>query len=157
MICTDMWRNIIWIWDSCGGARCPGAPCGRARHRTAWITSRGRTMCRGTLNRLVCRNVSHRGLSSARFGLLPSNPAIRGCPPTSCCSATLTSRWRITTGSSGVGCHILRFGGTTSHVCGCLCHRQRPWHSVIWHPRFRPARFQHAMLAPLRWSPSRVA
>ena len=30
---------------------------------------------------------------------------------------------------------------------------QWPWHNVIWRPRFRPARFQHAMLAPLRWSP----
>ena len=41
VICTDMWRHIIWIWDSCGGARCPGAPCGRACRRTAWITSGG--------------------------------------------------------------------------------------------------------------------
>ena len=38
---------------------------------------------------------SRRGLSSARFGRMPSNPAIRGCPPTSYCSATLTSHWRI--------------------------------------------------------------
>ena len=64
VICTDMWRHIIWSWDSCGGARCPGAPCGRARRRT--------------LNRLAWRNFSRRGLSSARFGQMPSNPAIRG-------------------------------------------------------------------------------
>ena len=40
-ICTDMWRHIIWIWASCGGARCPGAPCVRARARTVCITSGG--------------------------------------------------------------------------------------------------------------------
>ena len=77
-ICTDMWRHIIWIWASCGGARCPGASCGRARRRTVWITSGGHTMCRGTLSRLVWRSFSRRGLSSARFGRMPSNPAIRG-------------------------------------------------------------------------------
>ena len=27
VICTNMWLHIIWIWASCGGARCPGAPC----------------------------------------------------------------------------------------------------------------------------------
>ena len=95
------------------------------------------------------------GWSSDRFGRVPSNPAIQGCPPTSCCSATFTSRWRIITGSSGVSCHILRFGRSTSHVCERLSHRQRPWHSVIWRPRFQPARVQRAMLAPLRWSSSR--
>ena len=29
---------------------------------------------------------------------------------------------------------------------------QQPWRNVRWRPRFRPARFQHAMLAPRRWS-----
>ena len=62
----------------------------------------------------------------------------------------------IITESSSEGCHILHFGRTTSHVCGCSCHRQRTWHSVIWRFRFRPARFQHAMLAPLRWSLSHL-
>ena len=94
--------------------------------------------------------------SSVRFGRMPSNPAILGCPPTSCCSVTFTSHWRIITGSSSIGCHILRFGRITLHVCECLCHRKRPWHSVIWRPPFRPALFQHAMLTPLRWSPSRL-
>ena len=83
------------------------------------------------------------------FGRMPSNPAIRGCPLTSCCSATLISRWCITTRSLCEGCCILYFGRTTSLVCGCSCYRQRPWRSVIWRPRFRPARFQHAMLAPV--------
>ena len=102
------------------------------------------------ISRLVWRGFSRRGLSSARLGRMSSNPANRGCPLTPCGSATLISRWCIITESSSEGCHILHFGRTTSLVCGCSCNRQRPWHSVIWHPRFRPARFQHAMLAPPR-------
>ena len=80
VICTDMWLHIIWLWASCGGARCPGALCGRARHMTVWTMSGGHTMCRGTSNRLLWRSSSHRGLCSARLGRIPSNPAIRGCP-----------------------------------------------------------------------------
>ena len=38
MICMDMWRGFIWTWLSCGGAQSRGAPCGRAHHRTVWIT-----------------------------------------------------------------------------------------------------------------------
>ena len=38
VICIGMWRDFIWTWPSCGGAQCRGAPCGRARPRTAWIT-----------------------------------------------------------------------------------------------------------------------
>ena len=108
-------------------------------------------------SRLVWRSFSHHRLSGASFGRMPSNPAIRGCPLTSCCSVTLISRWCITTESLSEGCRILHFGRTTSSVCGCSCYKQRPWRSVVWHPRFRPARFQHAMLAPLRWSLSRPA
>ena len=85
-----------------------------------------------------------------------SNPAIQGCPLTSCCSATLISRWCITTESLSEGCRILHFGRTTSLVCGCSSHRLRPWCRVIWRPRFRPARFLLAMLAPLSRSLSRL-
>ena len=151
----DMWLHIIWIWASCGGARCPGAQCGRARHMTVWTTSGGHTMCRRISSRLVWRSFSRHGLSGAKFRWMPSNPAIRVCPLTSCCSATLIFRWCITTESFSGGCRIVHFGMTTSLACGCLCHKQRPWRSVIWRLRFRPARFQHAMLAPLRWSRSR--
>ena len=91
-ICTDMWLHIIWIWASCSSARCPGAPCERARHRTVWTTSGGHTMCCRISSRLVCRNLSRHGLSGDRFGWMPSNPAIRGSPLMSCCSATLISR-----------------------------------------------------------------
>ena len=36
-ICIVMWLRITWTLHSCGGARCPGERCGRARHRIAWI------------------------------------------------------------------------------------------------------------------------
>ena len=134
VICTDMWRHIIWTWASFGNALCPGALCGRARRRTAWITSGGHVMCCETLNLPVWRIFFCRGLSSARFGRIRSNPAIWGCLLMSYRSATLISRWRIITELSSEGCSILRFKMTTSRVCGCLCHRQRPWHSVIWSP-----------------------
>ena len=39
--CIAMWLHITWTWASCGGVRCTGARCGRARHRTAWIMSGG--------------------------------------------------------------------------------------------------------------------
>ena len=65
-------------------------------------------MCRETLSRLVWRRFSRRGLSGARFGQMPSNPAIRGCPLMSCCSVTLMSRWRIITESSSEGCPHVR-------------------------------------------------
>ena len=70
-ICTDMWLHIIWIWASCGGARCPGAPCGRAHHKTVWTMSGGHTMCCGTSSWLVWSSSSHRGLCNARLGRLP--------------------------------------------------------------------------------------
>ena len=133
-ICTDMWRHIIWIWPSCGGARCPGAPCGRARRRTAWITSEGYMMCRGTLNQPIWRIFVRRGLFSAIFGRMSSKPAIRGCSLTCCCSARIISHWSIITESSSMGCRILHFRRTISHVSEYLCHRQRHWHSVIWRP-----------------------
>ena len=35
----DMYRHgSIWTWRNCCGARCRGAPCGRARPKTVWIT-----------------------------------------------------------------------------------------------------------------------
>ena len=35
LIKCDMFRHVsTWIWLSCGGAQCRGAPPGRARHRT---------------------------------------------------------------------------------------------------------------------------
>ena len=34
-----IWRDFIWTWANCGGARCPGAHSGRALHRIVSITS----------------------------------------------------------------------------------------------------------------------
>ena len=78
IICTAMCLHIIWIWASCGGARCRGVPCGRACHRTVWTMSGGHTMCHRISSRLVWRSFSHHGLSGAIFGWMLSNPAIWG-------------------------------------------------------------------------------
>ena len=43
LIKSDMYRHI-WTWSSCGGARYRGAPSGRARLRTVWITCAEPTM-----------------------------------------------------------------------------------------------------------------
>ena len=48
--CIGMWRGSIWTWRNCGGTQCLGAPCGRARPRTVWITFGGRMMFRGKLS-----------------------------------------------------------------------------------------------------------
>ena len=37
----DMYQHSIWTWRNCGGARCRGALCGRARSKTVWITFGG--------------------------------------------------------------------------------------------------------------------
>ena len=112
-------------------------------------------MCRRISSQLVWISFSHHGLSGARFGWMLSNPAIRGFLQTSCCSATFTFRWCITTESSSEGCHIMHSGETTSPVCGCSCSKQRPWHNVIWCLRFRAVQFHRVMLAPVMWSLSR--
>ena len=51
--CIVMWLRFTWTWHSCGGAWCPGARCGRARHRIAWIMFEGHMMCHGMLSRPV--------------------------------------------------------------------------------------------------------
>ena len=47
VICIVMWLGFIWTWHSCGGVRCPGTRCGRARHRIVWIMFEGRMMFLG--------------------------------------------------------------------------------------------------------------
>ena len=133
MICTVICLHIIWIWASCGGVRCPGVPCGRAR-----------------------KSFSHHGLSGARFGRMLSNPPIRGFLQMSCCSAKFTFHWCINTESSSGGCHIMHSGGTTSPTCGCSYRKQRPWRNVIWRLWFRAVRFHSVMLAPVMWRPTHV-
>ena len=51
VICIGMWQDLIWTWPSCGGAQCRGAPSGRARPRTAWITFEERMMFHGRSSR----------------------------------------------------------------------------------------------------------
>ena len=77
--CITMCRRFTLIWDSCSVARCRGAPCGRARHRTVWTTSVGHTMClrSSSLQTLHVSTISFRpGLSGVRFGPMPLNHVI---------------------------------------------------------------------------------
>ena len=46
---------VMWLRITCGGAWCPGARRGRARHRISWIMFGGRMMYHGTLNQPVWR------------------------------------------------------------------------------------------------------
>ena len=148
MICTAMYLHIIWIWASCGGAQCRGVLCGRARHRTVWTMSGGRTMCCR-----ISRSFSRHGLSGARFGRMLSNPAIRGFLRMPCSSARYNFHWCTTTECSGGGCHIMHSGETISPDCGCSCRKQRPLCNVIWRLRLRVVRFHRVMLAPVMWRP----
>ena len=50
----DMYRHVAtYHLDLAQLWRCPGARCGRARHRIAWIMFGGHMMYHGTLNRPV--------------------------------------------------------------------------------------------------------
>ena len=57
---------------TCIAMWCPGAWCGRARHRIAWIMSGGRMMYHGTLNLPVWRSLFPRGRFSVKFGRIHS-------------------------------------------------------------------------------------
>ena len=72
--------------------RCPGAHCGRARHRFAWIMSGGRMMCHGTSSLQVSRSLSRRGRFGVKFGRILSSPVIRGYLLMCYCSARLIYR-----------------------------------------------------------------
>ena len=66
--CIGMWRGSIWTWHCCGGAQCRGAPCGRARPKTVWITLGGRMMFRGKLSQPALNIFFRRGQSHVRCG-----------------------------------------------------------------------------------------
>ena len=149
VICTNMCPRFIWIWDSCGSARCRGVPCGRARHWTVWTTSGGHTMCCRISSRLASKSFSCHGLSGVRLGWMLSNLVIREYQRMSCSSAKYSSRWYTTTGCSGGGCPITHFARATSADYGCSCRRRRPWRSEVWHLQFRAVRSHHVMFAPV--------
>ena len=80
LIKSDMYRrDYIWTWPSCGGAQCRGAPSGRARLKTVWITCVDLTMFRGRSSRpawrsffppwTVSRNVWSDALSAQHSGI----------------------------------------------------------------------------------------
>ena len=55
----DMYRHVA-------SAKCRGAPCGRARSRTVWITFGGRMMFRGKLNQPALNTFFRRGQFDVR-------------------------------------------------------------------------------------------
>ena len=104
-ICIIMWLRITWTWHSCGGAQCPGAQCGRARHRIAWIMfggggGGGHMMYHGTLNRPVWSSSFPHGQFGASFSQIRSRPFIPGFQLTfSSCSATSIFRRTVASAS----------------------------------------------------------
>ena len=69
----DMYRHVArfhlaFTWHGCGSARCPGARCGRARHRIAWTMFEERMMFLGLLSRPVSNSLFPHGQFSVRFG-----------------------------------------------------------------------------------------
>ena len=63
-----MYRHVaIYHLDLAQLWWCPGARCGRACHRIAWIMFGGRMMYHGTLSQPVWRRLSPRGQFGARF------------------------------------------------------------------------------------------
>ena len=69
----DMYRHVATTWRSCGGARCPGAQCGRAHRKIAWIMFGGHMMCHGMSSQPVWRRLSPHGQFGARWDLLAAN------------------------------------------------------------------------------------
>ena len=67
--CIGMWHSFSWTWHNCGSARCPGAQCGRARHRIVWIMFGGHMMFLGTLSWPVRRHVLSDSLKPCHSGI----------------------------------------------------------------------------------------
>ena len=78
MICIDTWHGFIWTWLSCGGAQSRGAPCGRASHRTVWITFVAPMMFRGRLSRPAWRSTSLHGQLRGKCGQIRWRLSTRG-------------------------------------------------------------------------------
>ena len=67
----DMYQHVArfhFIWPSCGGAQCRGAPSGRARPRTAWTTFAELMMFRGRSSRPALKSIFRRGRLPGRCG-----------------------------------------------------------------------------------------
>ena len=92
VICIGTWHGFIWTWPSCGGAQYRGAPCGRARHRTAWITFVAHMMFRGRLSRPAWRSTSLHGRLHGKCGQIRWRLSTRRFRPMCSCLATSTCR-----------------------------------------------------------------
>ena len=113
VIYIDTWRCFIWTWLSCGGAQSRGAPCGKAHHRTVWITFVAPMMFRG-------RSTSLHGQLGGKCGQIRWRLSTRGFRRICCCLATSTCPWCTTTESTSEVFRILLTGGSICH-CYTLC------------------------------------
>ena len=120
VICIGTWRDSTWTWRNCGGARCRGAPCGRARPKTVWITFGERMMFRGKSSRPAWNTFFRRGLFHVGCGRTLST---REYQRMFSCSVISTCRWCTITGSRNGVSRISHSGGTTCPSCErcCLC------------------------------------
>ena len=130
----DMYRHVVTYHLDFGQLwRCPVSWCTvcKGTPQDCMDHLRGRTMCHGTLNRLVWRKQFRLGPSSAR-----QTDALKSCHSGVSTDVFLFSEINLSLAHHyrvyKRGCRILRFGEITSHVCVCLCCRKRHWHSVIW-------------------------
>ena len=146
MICIDTWRGFTWTWLSCGGAQSRDAPCGRARHRTAWITFVAHMMFRGRLSRPAWRSTSLHGQLRGKCGQIRWRLSTQGFRLMCCCLATSTCRWCTTIESTSEVFCILLSGGTICLSCALCCHCQRSRQHLGWYRPTPPARVRCVQL-----------
>ena len=94
LIKSDMYWHIC-TWPSCGGARCRGAPSGRACIRTVWITCVEPTMFRGRSSRPALRSFFRRGWFPGRCGRMLCLLSTPGSRRMCYCLVTFTCHYRI--------------------------------------------------------------
>ena len=138
--CTVTCLSIISISASCGGARFPGARCGRARHMIVMTTPVGRMLFPRDSRWPVWPSNFLLGLSAARSGSMPFTTDIRESQRMSYFSVSYRPRWCTTIGCIGRGCPTTPSGKTTLIAFGRLFLNRRRCLSVCHRPRLQMAR-----------------
>ena len=140
LIKCDMHRHVAWfhfdlaqLWRS----RSRGAPCGRARHRTVWITFVAPMMFRGRLSRPTWRSTSLLGQLRGKCGQICWRLSTRRM---CCCLVTSTSPWCTTTESTSVVFLILLSGRTICHSYALCCRCRQSRRRSGWYRLTPPAR-----------------
>ena len=125
--------------------RSRGAPCGRARHRTVWITFVAPVMFCRRLSRPAWRSTSLLGQLHSKCGQIRWRVSTRGFRRMCCCLVTSTCPWCTTTESTSAVFLILHSGGTICHsyalYCRCRQSRRRSgWYRLTPLARVRCVR-----------------